>query len=82
VVSAGCMSEVVLDRIFGENKMNVLRKPWYSSLIKFLIWLIVIMRIQDLLFVIHHRSLYQIEGKSINFLELISIIFFLELLLI
>ena len=56
--------------------MNVLRKPWYSSLIIFLIWLIVIMRVQDLLFVIHHRPPYQFEGKSINFLELISIIFF------
>jgi hypothetical protein len=56
--------------------MNVLRKPWYSSLIIFLIWLIVIMRVQDLLFVIYHRPPYQFEGKSINFLELISIIFF------
>jgi hypothetical protein len=34
------------------------------------------MRVQDLLFVIYHRPPYQFEGKSINFLELISIIFF------
>ena len=56
--------------------MNVLRKPWYSSLIIFLIWLIVIMRVQDLPFVVHHRPLHQFTGKSINFLELESMIFF------
>jgi len=51
--------------------MNVLRKPLYSSLIIFLIWAIVIMRVQDLPFVVHHRPLDQFEGKSIDFLELI-----------
>jgi|GEM_PF-849291 membrane protease YdiL (CAAX protease family) len=56
--------------------MNVLRKPLYSSLIIFLIWAIVIMRVQDLPFVVHHRPLDQFEGKSIDFLELISMIFF------
>ncbi len=56
--------------------MNVLRKPWYSSLIIFLIWLIVIMRVQDLPFVVHHRPLSQFTGKSINVLELESLIFF------
>ncbi len=56
--------------------MNVLRKPWYSSLIIFLIWAIVIMRVAYLLFVVHHRPLYQFEGKSIDFQELNSIVFF------
>jgi membrane protease YdiL (CAAX protease family) len=56
--------------------MNVLRKHWYSSFIIFLIWLIVIMRVQDLPFVVHHRLLSQFTGKSINFLELESMIFF------
>ncbi len=56
--------------------MDILRKPWYSSLIIFLIWLIVIMRVQDLPFVVHHRPLHQFTGKSINFLELESLVFF------
>ena len=56
--------------------MKVLRKPWYSSLIILLIWLIVIMRVQDLPFIVHHRPLYQFQGQSINFLELESMIFF------
>jgi hypothetical protein len=34
------------------------------------------MRAADLPFIVHHRPLYQFEGKSINFQELISIIFF------
>ena len=62
--------------------MNVLRKPWYSSLIIFLIWAIVIMRAADLPFIVNHGPLYQFEGKSIHFQKLISIIFFSELLLI
>jgi hypothetical protein len=34
------------------------------------------MRVQDFPFGVHHRPLYQFEGKFINFHELISIIFF------
>ena len=34
------------------------------------------MRVQDLPFVVHHRPLYQFTGKSIDFLELESMLFF------
>ena len=62
---------------FGETKMSLLRKPWYLSLLILLTWLIVIMRVQDLPYIVHHRPLYQFLGKSISILELESLIFFL-----
>jgi len=56
--------------------MNALRKPWYLSLIIYLIWEIVIMRVEYLPFIVHHRPLYQFEDKCIEFRKLVAIIFF------
>ena len=62
--------------ILGENKMNALRKPLYLSLIIYLILEIVIMRVEYLPFIVHHRPLYQFEDKCIEFRKLVAIIFF------
>ena len=60
-----------------KTKMNLLRNPWYSSLLIFLIWEIVIMRVEFLPFIVHHASFYQLEEKSIEYRRVVAIAFFL-----
>ncbi len=53
----------------GENKMNVLRKPWHVSLVIFAIWELVIMKIELLPFIVHHTTQLQLEQFDKNYID-------------
>lgn len=61
---------------FGENTMNALRKPWYLSLIIYLIWEIYMNIVEYFPFIARHRPLCQFEYKYIEFRRLLQLSFF------
>lgn len=48
--------------------MNVLKNPWYVSLIIFAIWELVIMKIEFLPFIVHHTTQLHLDQIDKNYI--------------
>jgi hypothetical protein len=49
--------------------MNVLKNPWYVSLLIFAIWELVIMKIEFPPFIVHHTTQLQLDQIDKNYID-------------